>query len=437
MLLLGFFEGLYTIEVKNEDARATFSTLLAHTVRAKSTRRMSNGVIHITLFSSDYKRFCSYVEAGECPRARVVERWGVPRLLQTLKKRPGIAIGTILGALLLFLSTQIVWRVDILCPDNAYAREEDKLDLASVNARLQSLGIEKGMALSGFDSRHAERQFLIDQGDVSWIAINRRGTVLSVEVRPSYQIEHDDRGSLIPNGEGYLEGTVLVANADGIIVRTELRNGTSQVATEQMVTKGEVLASGILESVDGDVRFSRVSGKVFAKTVRELSVTVPLHRQETAYSGESELTRCVRLFGYEIPLPRVVKSADENVTFLEIFQNHLGNSGFSAPEYDIIEDEKILSLPDGTELPISYVTRMKNGKETKAVWESRESALAIAQKELSAMRDGMTDAQIFGIARVIEETQDAVTVIWYVDCIDNIASVVPFTVRADGEITPQ
>ncbi len=436
MLLLGFLEGLYTLEVKNEDARAVFSCMLAHTLRAQKTWRTADGRLRITLFSSDYKKMVSYVHDGACPMPRLVEVRGIPRLLNSLKKRPGIAVGAVLGAMLLVFSSRIVWRVDVLCPDNLSAAEEDLLDVDAVRARLALQGVCEGLYLPKFDSRHAERQFLIDQGDVSWIAINRRGTVLSAEVRPSYSIEEDDRGFLISNGDGYYEGTMLVADADGIIVRTELRNGTSQVVAEQMVTKGEVLATGVFESVDGDVRFSRVSGKVFAKTVRVLSVTVPLEREEAVYSGESETTRSLRLFGYEIPLPKAVKSTGENVTFLQIFKNLLTNSGFSASEYDIIEDENLLSLPDGTALPISYVTSVKNGKETRTVRQSKETAVVAAEAELCAMRDALTDAEIFSTERVIEEADGSITVVWYVECIDNIAVTAPFTVEKDGTLTP-
>ncbi len=443
MLLIAFFRGTRTVRVLPCERQAVFSCLLDNSIRAVRSIRGADGTIELTFYTQDFKRLQALLEQKGCSMPRTISRRGLPVVLQLWKRRPGIPVGAALALLLLSLSASVVWRVDVTCADNADdARAEDIVDTEAVLSRLREQGVAEGLFLPTFDSRHAERTFLIGQDIISWMAINRQGTVLSVEVRPSRAVREDHTGKPLPTEDGKLAGGNLVANGDGQIVRTELRNGVSLVVPEQMVTRGDVLATGIFESKDGDVRYTRVTGKVFAKTLRILTVTIPLTVEEISYSGETATSRTLYMFGHAISLPsrhakgktnrgRQENDAESNVTFLEIFQNFFGNSGFSAAEYDIIEDNKFLRLPDGTALPVFLHTETKNGMITTKRTLTEEEAVQRAEAQLSEMRDALTDAEILSCEAVVSRTEDAITVTWNIDCIDNIAEGAEFLIAED------
>lgn len=429
MLLIDFFRGTRTLRVSPDERRAVFSRLAAMGIPAKRSRWTADGDILLTLYEADFRRY-SAADEDSCPIPGTVSRYGIGVAAAWMKRRPGCAAGGLLAVLLLIVSALFVWRVDVICLDNAdAAHPADLVDTEAVKERLREQGVGCGTFLPAFDSRHAEAQFLIGQTEVSWIAVNRRGTVLSVEVRPARAVREDITGKPHDEGDGMLTGTNLVADADGKVLRWELRDGMSVVAAEEMVTKGQVLATGIFESKDGDVRFSRVSGKVYADTLRRLSVTVPFEKEETVYTGERETRRTLVFFGHELPLParrtleNTGEAGAENVTFLQIFRNFLGNAGFSADSCVIIEDETVLRLPGGVPLPIAVKTETRYGTETVVRRLTEAEARAYAERALDEQRAAMTDAVIRSEETGEVRTEDALTVTRDIFCIDNIAQV--------------
>ncbi len=409
--------------------------MMEHNIRVKRLEQTGCGEVQAVLYEKDYKALCEALDGTCCPVPITISRYGVVLMLRWIRKRPGILIGMFLAAAWLIFSSLLVWRVDIVCLENPdTARESDFVDLSSVRGRLTEQGIVPGMLLPGFDTRHAEAAFLVGQEEVSWIAINRQGTVLSCEVRSSRRAERVMPGEPYPGEDGTIVGANLIANSDGIIVRTEVRNGVTLVLPEQMVTKGEILASGVFEARDGDVHFSRCSGKVFASTLRSFTETVPLIKEECIYSGETETRSHLRIMGLKIPLP-TVRTAAENVTFLQTFRNLFGNTGFSLDDYDIIEDEKFLHLPGGIPLPVSVITEVRMGKTAATRNLSADEAMMIACEKLDACEDTLTDATVLSREERSDCTGDVLTVTRDVFCIDNIAEVSDFQIDHTGSET--
>ncbi len=401
------------------------SLLIANALPLMQICVKEDGGVEITMRRTVYKRFSAAVYKRGLPQPKITARRGLPYLLARFSCRPGLFCGAVIGAAIVVFSTLFCWRVDVVCLDNVGAvRAEDYVDTAAVAARLSEIGVGGGTFLPSLDVRSAEKRFLIGQEEVSWIAINRRGTVLCAEVRSTHAVSDAHGQYPKEHGDGTAIGTNLRANADGVIRYWALEGGHAVVAHEQMVTKGMLLATGFYESGDGDIVYRRAGGKVFAETIRHLRAEIPFVSVEKTATGKTETRYTLSFFGRDLPT-----IAATNVTFLEIFRNFGKKTGFLPEEYDTIIDEHPLTLGDGTILPLTLTKETRFYYTVRERMRTEEEALSLAQTEIGKLYAGMTDAVVLSAEAETRITDDALIVTEDVHCIDNIAEAVPYYLK--------
>ena len=301
-----------------------------------------------------------------------------------------------------------------------------KADDYLVDGKLEGIGI--GMFLPGFDARAAENRYLLAHNEISWMAINRVGTVLSVEVRPAHTVSHDGETALLAE-DGYLRGSHLVADADGRILSFSVRGGQMTVVPEQMVLRGQLLASGIYTSETGDAVAGRAHGEVLAETVRVLRADIPITETVIRPDGSVRTEGTFVLFGHDILTvswpPRL---PEQIVTFLETFQKNGEKSGIDRHGCGIITDEAIsdaaelpLCLPGGLPLPVSVRVQNRLGIQTTERALTEEEALLRARTALDRQEAALGAKQIISREETVLKQDGVLTAERYVFCVDNIA----------------
>ena len=135
----------------------------------------------------------------------------------------------------------------------------------------------------------------------------------------------------------------MVAALGGVIEYVELEAGNVRVKAGQTVSPGDILVSGIYESSQTGIRVESAKARVFARTTRLFSVTIPLSYEEKRYlTGE---------MGADMPL-----TGEKSLIF---FGRHIKFSkkyGNLTEFCDIIEDEKSWGFVSGVDFPISTRT---------------------------------------------------------------------------------
>lgn len=431
MSLYAYICGTYTVRLPLRARRIYFGLLIQNGIPVVKSVPGEEGNLYVTLRTGPYRRYLALLRRRNLPLPELTDHRGLPVWIKRAAARPGMIAGACIAAAIVILSTMFCWRVDVICLDNAWAvRDADYVDTEAVKAELASMGVGTGLFLPGFDVRSAENRFLIQSDSVSWMAINRRGTVLSVEVRSSHAVTDEKEGDIRITEDGLWEGMNLVADADGKIVRFAVEDGNIVVSAEQMVMKGDLLAAGIFESSDGDVRYSCARGKVWAETIRQLRAEIPLQVTEDIATGKTETRYTGHFFRFSLPV--ITRS---NVTFLEIFQNWRKKTGFSDGEYDTIIDEHILTLPDETPLPFTCTAETRLYKTRKTRTLTGEEALALAERSLAEQLSGMPDVTVLSTETNTVWEDDRLIVMREVYCIDNIAEQKPFYIHAENGTT--
>ena len=272
---------------------------------------------------------------------------GVPLLAKGVYRSPGMLVGMILGLALFLGLCSLVWDVRIVGNESIPTNE--------LESELASCGIFKGRFLFAVDVDGAALSLRESDERVAYAAINRVGTVLYVQIKETKELSAPK-----PTAPAN-----LVAKADGVVTMPLIFEGECLVQEGDVVRKGQILASGLLDTQNHGYRVTRAAGQVLARTVCTYEVFVPFCYEEKQYTGRVK---------HEFSL-----------IFFDWVQKVFKNSGNYIDKCDIIEKTEWITLPGGETLPFGYHLIKAAEYVLVPCERSEEQALAIANEELAAL----------------------------------------------------
>ncbi len=215
----------------------------------------------------------------------IVKRKGLPFIFEKYKKRYGIFAGILLAWGIIFFTSLFVWEVNV----NAQTPEETKKILTG----LEKCGLEMGVFLPDIDVRQIENEFLMNNPEYSFLAINIRGTVANVEFRHSVDNEKN------PSNDGICN---IVASKSGTIVMVEAYGGSPAVKVGDTVSEGDLLISAYMQGRLGVWRGVHAYGKITAAVYYDFQTEIPLSSAQVVYTGEEKTKSTIKLFALETDL---------------------------------------------------------------------------------------------------------------------------------------
>ena len=321
------------------------------------------------------------------------EKFGLPIIISNYKKRIGIFVGIILICLMTLVSQMFVW--DVRVSGLEFIDERDVIN----ELKTQNFGL--GTYLPGIDIDVIENSVLINSSKISWIAINLKGTVAYVEIREK-EIVYDNVEDISPAN--------LVASIDGLIEYFEISRGNVVVKVGQNVRKGDILVSGIYDSNVWGYGYVRPKGEVYARTVRELSVEIPLNYQEKVYAESEIVKKTLFFFSKPIKLYR--------------------NTGFLGGTYDTINRKQNMKFFDGTRLPFSSESVIYRSYVYEDRIRTQDEAIELAYSELDDLICEFTERGSYLLRKNIIGffSDDSYKLDCKITLIENIAQISEFSV---------
>ncbi len=212
------------------------------------------------------------------------KRDGVPAIAKRYRKRVGLIAGVaVLLAALLFMGS-FIWQIDIVG-----AQRISQKDILAV---LSDLGVRRGTLRRSVDAVDVARQMMLRLPDLSWAAVNLRGSIATVEVRerviPPKRV--DDKTPFN-----------VVSTRDGYITYMEVYEGQPTVKVGDSVLTGDILVSGIMEDKNAKSRTVHARAKIVAQTRETLTLTIPYSQENLTYRG-LVVRKYFNLFSIRIPL---------------------------------------------------------------------------------------------------------------------------------------
>lgn len=396
--LLNYITGYHNVSVCSEDAEKAMNILLEYSfiystpVRDKS----SDGILKFNIIAkhvNDFKKVCR----NRCVNCEISHVKGFPRLLELYKKRLGVFIGIIYFFVMLWMSTLFIW--DVTVTGNADIPDSEIITL------LDDLGCGIGSFIPTINFDELHNKYLLSSRNIAWIAVNMKGVVAEVEVREIMYGRKKDTEKTAAN---------IVAVCDGQIESVEVYEGRKSVAIGDIVKKGDLLISGVVESglkgTTQTVFYKKAEGKVLAKVNKKIYIVIPLVQEKKVPTGNTQNSYMINIFGKNI--------------------NISPNSGISESSYDKIVSKRKLTVFGEVVLPVNILTETYNEYEIQKVTISKDEAVELAFKKLRTEMDAALsgeDTQLLERQTDAAFDDDNFYLKCNLYCIENIAESVPFS----------
>ena len=213
----------------------------------------------------------------------------------------------------------------------------------------------------------------------------------------------------------YEDKTVnIVAKRDGVIVRVDALDGGKEVQTGEVVTKGQLLISAFMETRKSGFVLRSARGNVFAKTVHDFEVRVPLKVWKKNYTGNSKKQTTLYILGKRVPL----------ITF--------GKKNY---EYqDTSKEITKLTLFETISFPVRVEIKHKTEYKPEIVTRSENDAKEIAMQKLEEkIEKELVDAKILSKNTDYTLEKNCVVLSCSVECIEDIAKELEFEIKETAQ----
>ncbi len=294
-------------------------------------------------------------ERGIC--YRVEKRGGLPYLLLRYKYRFGLSLGILLAIALIFVSHQFIWDINVT--------GNQRMTSGEVIGVLREYGFSVGSYIPSANTDKIENKILIDSDKISWLSINIIGTVANVEVREREEAKSQSVSTKPAN---------LVAKKSGVIEEVRIFRGKAMVGAGKYVEKGELLVSGLYDSVQLGFRYTRAAGEIYARTVEEFYIEIPYEYEGKTYTGEGYSNKYLNFFDFSMNISK--KS---------------GNEGALYDKIDIVEDCSLFGVLD---TPFSWRTERYLEYETVSMTRTPKEAENLAYFNLESRLASLSENTI-------------------------------------------
>ena len=259
--------GTVWVEIFGAYPAALLNAAAGEGVELWDARSLDANTLRLRSFENRLPALEEIARRGGC-ELRVLERAGGAAERRLLLRRPGLLIGLAVAAALLTVSTLFVWDVDV--------RGTESLSRAQVLRALEDSGFGVGSFWPGVNTDILASEVMLRLPEIAWMTVNVSGSRAVTAV-----VERAEK----PEMYGEQDTADLVASRGGLIRHMNVLEGAPAAAEGQLVTEGQLLVSGDLESLTGERRRVRARGSIMADTWYELNAVRPAEEEMKTLSG--------------------------------------------------------------------------------------------------------------------------------------------------------
>lgn len=275
-----YLVGYLVIRVRGTGLEKFINLCSAENIYLRDVIRIQN-TLQVKMSLHHFKKIRSIARKTKC-RVYIEAKRGLPFVFTKLKKRKLLMLGGILFLVILYMLSSIIWYIDVIGVKTL--KKEEILD------QLESLGFETGIWKHGIDLKNIENELLLNNQQISWVNIKIKGIKAIVEIvekTPPPPIK-----SATPCN--------VVARDKGLITEIMVLKGEPVVKEGDMVEKGQVLISGIIEIEGAQPYYVHADGKVTAKKWYKKGIEVPVIEHFKVKTGNKKVVYKMRVGDREV-----------------------------------------------------------------------------------------------------------------------------------------
>ena len=256
-----------TLELSGLNLERLLRTAGENGVRLQNVRRADERTMRVTVSAAQKGKLAALCGRYGWQMTEVRADWPL-RLIRTMKRRWTLGAAMLLSVFWVFVSSEMIWRVEITGAGENIA--EVRRCLARENARVGRL--KKRVST---DRLAAELALAVP--GLSHAAARYEGSTLVVACQ---QAREGERAGVDGTGRD------IVAAREGIIIRISAESGTPRVKAGQAVREGQTLIAGQERTGGGNLRACRAQGEIIARCFARGEARVRLNVTGTVETGE-------------------------------------------------------------------------------------------------------------------------------------------------------
>lgn len=334
------------------------------------------------MYRSDYRRIrVTAHKAGV--KLRHSEKGGLPDFVSRYRDRVGIVIGGCAFILTVFVMSMFVWSIDIT--------GLDRVSYIEMKEELREQGLYIGAFKPMLDVQRIARNILLENHDVGWMAVNLQGSYASVEIKEE---------APAPEVTDIYAPCNIKAKRDGVILRIEALEGSTEIEEGSGVIEGQLLISGVMGDEQGTSRLVHADARILARTTREASFSVEEQQNDLQPSGEFAERQSLMLFGLRLPY----------------------RFGRVDSPYAAVESFTDSPSPLGTTLPVGITTERVNALSYEERLMDENSAKELLEKQSQLYElFSLSDCTVEDRAYTLTDDNGVFTLRVTYTCIEDIA----------------
>ena len=262
-------------------------------VRMKNVRRVDERTMRVVVPAAQKKKVAALCEKYGWQMAEI-RAGGLLRLARGAKRRWTLGLSVLLSILWVYLSSEMIWRVEIDGAGENAAEvrrclEAENARVGRLKRRVSTDRLADALALAVPGLAHAAARY--------------EGSTLVVDCQRAREGERAGVAG---------QGAEIVAAREGVVVRISAESGTPRVKPGQAVRKGQTLISGQERTGGGETRACRAQGEIIARCFARGEARVRLNVTGTVETGE--IRRRVRIESLYLPVWRRVETLARTVS---------------------------------------------------------------------------------------------------------------------------
>lgn len=339
-ILLNYIIGYIRISIEGYYIERFINISKNNKITIWNLKRDRNVKLELNVGIKDLKKVAKIAKQTQC-KLKIIKKRGIPFIFNKYKKRKIFLAFLILLILLLGISSNFIWNIEIVEENQEIAQDLEK--------DIQEAGLTIGKLKSKVNTKEIINKVRLQREDIAWMGIELKGTNVIVRI-----VKSTSKPEII-NEEDYCS---IVSDKQGIITKINAQNGTIAAKVGDTVNVGTTLINGWMEGKYTGIRYVHAKGEIEAKVWYSESMTIPYNTTERRETGETENKYKIKFNNFEINFSKRLSKFEIYDTIysenkFKLFKDfYLPISLVKTTNKEIIEENKKYTLDEATDIGI-------------------------------------------------------------------------------------
>ncbi|MDD3839100.1 MAG: sporulation protein YqfD [Clostridia bacterium] len=288
--LWSYVRGYVIIKIEGLSVEKFLNLAVREDIHIWDVHKLSHIVLTAKATVKDFKRLSNIAQKVKC-NISIIEKKGLPFIIYRLKIRKMLAAGAVLFLLILYYLSSFIWDIEI--------QGIKTVDENYVIDKLNEYGVKIGVKKRSIDTNLLENNLLLNLTEFSWIGIEIRGTKIIVNV-----VESIEKPEIIDDQVP----CDIIAVKDAMVETIVAFNGNAVVQPGDIVKKGDILITGIIELDQERCFYVHSMGEIIGRVWYESDAEQDLQEIKVIRTGNKDERKILKVSDLEL----IIKERDQD-----------------------------------------------------------------------------------------------------------------------------